>query len=511
MKPNRLHCATSMLVKAAILASFACTASAVQAESTYDPVAEATAQRYEISVSEAKYRLARIAEAGQLDRKLQLESSETFAGLYVQHQPSFQVIVKFTKLPAVSLAQYTSDPLYKAEQAPRSLEYLRAVQDEIGEQLLAAGIEFESGIDLETSGINVYVLHPKVARHHLAALLAVAGHFIRVHKTDTFMERTAISGGNQVSGTSQKCTSGFNVVDANREIGILTAGHCDDALMYHSPSVQLAFQGEQDGGSYDVQWNKQSSGTPQQQRNVISGAPSDLEITSVTDSSALPVGATVCKVGITTKLTCGEVADKSFQAVYKGVIGTSIRVRNSNNNVMTESGDSGGPVFGGNSAHGVVHGRGGPNSPYRNDLFYMPIERISILGVSVITEPFDSDVIPNASGPHGSLIPIDVNFKGYPKFPVEMTLEVVQCPAGWQCTGGVVNVPTNVPSPFGLTWSCNAPSSFASATFRLKTTLKDASLITPDSVEHEVTCIGGSNSTEHIEQVTPWAGVRTQS
>ncbi|MCD9098059.1 S1 family peptidase [Luteimonas fraxinea] len=104
-------------------------------------------------------------------------------------------------------------------------------------------------------------------------------------------------------------------------------------------------------------------------------------------SASLPVGWTVCKYGITGGYRCGEIADKNSQSNYNGVVGTYIRVRNASNLAMSIAGDSGGPVFGSNTAYGLIHGRGATGTAFVNDMFFMPIERFSGLGISVVTTP----------------------------------------------------------------------------------------------------------------------------
>ena len=198
----------------------------------------------------------------------------------------------------------------------------------------------------------------------------------------------------------------------------------------------------------------------------------------------------VYKSGIVTGYNCGDVVDMSHLEIYwpNNDIGSYIEVHNSNNEEMTIGGDSGGPVFSNNAAYGVIHGRPKKNKPDHNDLLFMPIERLSILGVSVLTEPFEITSIPDASGPNG-IIEIPVNFKGVPRFPVAVTIEPVDCPPPWQCFPASGEYTTNQPSPLMVGWSCDNDGSLPTTQFTVRTTLQDASLILPPSVEHHVTCI----------------------
>ncbi|MCW4453877.1 S1 family peptidase [Flavobacterium sp. MXW15] len=468
-----------------------------------DIVAESYSQLYQVAVPEAERRLALAREAGRLGQQLEREQPETFAGLYIEHRPEFRVVVQFTGDAQAELGAYTRDPTFVARSAPRSLELLLAVQAEVAEQLQKAGLEFESGLDIKNSEINVYVLDPASTSRHLARLLSVAG-FVKVHKTTGFPQTTALTGGHQLTGAVISCTSGFNVVEtATRELGLSTAGHCDDALTYQSPSVALVFQAEQDAGSYDMQWHKQpTAGTPEQQLNDITVAGGQVLITSATASAALALGDVACKSGITTGHTCGEIADKNAMSLYNGVIGTYIRVSDPLGGVMNDFGDSGGPVFGTNSAYGLVHGRGASGTPTHNDLYFMPVDHFSVLGIEVLTEPFEIDSIPDVSGSPPS-IPVDVNFSGYPRFPVDLTVEMVSCPVGWTCTGGTLQFTPPQPPPLSFVWGCQGNASSLPVTFTVRTSLKDASGIAPPPVDHNITCTATAAAAEKIAPGTP--------
>ncbi|WP_343652136.1 S1 family peptidase [Stenotrophomonas sp.] len=458
-----------------------------------DIVAEKYADTYRTSTKEATQRLAASRDAGRLQRRIATENPETFAGLYIEHSPEFQIVVLFTKDPERHLAKYTQSRLYSAKVAPRSLEMLLAAQEEAGERLSRSGIRFESGIDIRRSEVELRVLDARRTREVLTELLA-ATDFIRIHETTGFPQPTALIGGTKVSGPRRHCTMGFNVVEHDtRELGIVTAGHCDNNLTYSNSTLQLLYQDESDAGNYDVQWNKQRViGTPKQQRNeiVVEGSPET--IISETASADLAVGMPVCKSGATTGHTCGEVADiNAATEDYNGLPASYVRAMNADDLEMNAAGDSGGPVFSGEaghrSAYGIVHARGAGDRI--NHLYFMPIERLSILGVTTLTIPFEIEGAPDVSGPSPS-IPVDVHFKGYPRFPVELTLEVLSCPVGWTCTGGTKRYTANIPSPMTFTWGCDSSAPDWPKHFKVRTHLKDASGITTDAVETNIACTG---------------------
>ncbi|MBT2745547.1 MULTISPECIES: S1 family peptidase [unclassified Lysobacter] len=476
--------------KALLLTALLCAASIANA-SDGDPIAVSYAQMHGVSLVEAKRRLARVPYIGQLDKRLQRELPDTFAGLYIEHEPSYRVVVRFTKDAQAQLARYTSDSIFVAETAPYSLEFLLSAQDELGEQLASSKTEFQSGLDLSASAIDMFVRDPTAISAQLAGFKSTKD-FLRLHRAEGFIEPTAdIVGGGQLDGANLRCTAGFNVVNSVKILGLVTAGHCDNAATYMTGlSVPLIHVTEMDKGSYDLQWHTQSSSgvrrTQPNQIRIPGGPVVTMSITSAPDSTTLPVGTTVCKSGITTRYTCGEIADKNAQAMYNGEIGSYIRVHNAQNKVMNEVGDSGGPVFGTNAAYGIVHGRGGSGTPTRNDLYYMPIERLSILGLSVVTAPFAISSIPNVAGPQNVNIPAKVFFTGYTHFPVLRHTAIVSCPSGWSCSDYDATYQSATASPLTFNFLCSASS--PTATFRWKTTLKGADGVESNAVEHTSTC-----------------------
>jgi hypothetical protein len=155
-----------------------------------------------ISTPEASKQMQMERDAGKLNGRLQREQPDTFSGLYIQHDPEFRVVVRFTGNAVKKLAAYTLDPVYVAETAPRSLEMLRATQEEIGVQLTKAKIEYASEVDVETSSLIVYVRDPDVAGEVLSKILAAVD-FVTIKETPGFIQTTTVSGGRLLEGDSQ--------------------------------------------------------------------------------------------------------------------------------------------------------------------------------------------------------------------------------------------------------------------------------------------------------------------
>lgn len=243
--------------------------------------ARAYAEEHRISVEEAVLRESRMQQAGELQGKLQDLFPDTFAGLYIEHEPVFQVVVMFTRDARALLASQTQEPWYVARIAPRSLELLESVQEEIVEQLEETGIDFTSSIDIIKSEINVNVRDPEWVSKKLSKILSVAG-FVKINKANGFVEPVSIVGGRRIRSLDNRfsCTAGFNVVNnKTRELGVLTAGHCPNNIKYSNPDVKFKFMGARYSGPYDLQWHTQPNGKNYYpQENVIksNGGPKEL-------------------------------------------------------------------------------------------------------------------------------------------------------------------------------------------------------------------------------------------
>jgi hypothetical protein len=69
---------------------------------------------------------------GAINAALQEKEAGTFAGLWIQHQPEYRVVVAFTRDAAGTLAKYTKDPLFKPVNRPGpTLAELRSTQERL--------------------------------------------------------------------------------------------------------------------------------------------------------------------------------------------------------------------------------------------------------------------------------------------------------------------------------------------------------------------------------------------
>lgn len=95
-----------------------------------------------VPMSEARRRmnLQTIAPSPTLVEAIKTNEAATFAGLWIQHQPTYGVVVAFTRDAAKTLAKYTRDPLYKPFDRPAASERdLEEARLRIGRELARFG------------------------------------------------------------------------------------------------------------------------------------------------------------------------------------------------------------------------------------------------------------------------------------------------------------------------------------------------------------------------------------
>jgi hypothetical protein len=113
-------------------------------------------------------------------------------------------------------------------------------------------------------------------------------------------------------------------------------------------------------------------------------------------------------------------------------------------------------------------------------------------------EPFKIGSIPDATGLQGVPIPVEVHYKGYPQFAVKA--KVISCPSGWSCSGGELAYADKLPSPLKYFFTCNATSR-PPANFRIRTRLSDTDEVSPEPVEHNLTCTPAAQGTPGVAPV----------
>lgn len=182
-------------------------------------------------------------------------------------------------------------------------------------------------------------------------------------------------GGEDITG----CTSGFGTrADSHTSgtRGISTAGHCDNPQTDDGSS--LTYRRGHEGTHGDFQWH---TGPKTENDNFYSGSSSATEVNSrdVSGIGFPATGQSLCKNGITNKKDCQEV--RKLDVCHSGechLIQMGAR--------LAAGGDSGGPVFWGNTAYGLHKGwMYDPAWPFDRDLFSRASRIDNAIGVYIAT------------------------------------------------------------------------------------------------------------------------------
>lgn len=293
-----------------------------------------------VSVDEAVRRLIIQSIAENLNAELMKTEKATFAGLWLQHDPEFQVIVRFTGNGAKTLEPHLKNTpitnLVKFQTAEVNFEDLKQEQNQAAQILAQSNMPFRTGINVIDNRVEIYVLDLAGVTAFIRNSGISFPEHTRISQVDVlYIEVADIYGGLALS----YCTSGFSVVNIDGTAGITTAGHCENQQYFNG--ILLPFKAGTVGGDYDIQWNQGDHAFNVVGR--INYGSGERAILYEKFRVSQIIGGYVCKYGMTTGYGCGNIAE-----VY--VNGTNVRV----DNITVDQGDSGGPWFLSNTAYGTT-------------------------------------------------------------------------------------------------------------------------------------------------------------
>ena len=332
-----------------------------------------------------------------MEPTLENNESKTFAGLWIQHEPAYKIVVAFTQDGGAAINKYVGvipleiAPYIEIRTVDKSLASLKNDQQILVSSLHEKGIEVDSYVDVKNNQIRLDLTKENKAIFDSLANnreITLPGNLnIKVvTKLSTLM--TGIYGGLALqygSPLANYVSSGFSVHNNNTGTdGILTAGHAVNSTLYWNTSHSLSYQSEANSGAYDVQWHRNATDTFPNKIQYWSDG-STLNITATKSRAQQNIGDIVSKYGLTTQYTAGELVANTTYGGPQYVSYTYMLVENIYNySKIAEQGDSGGPVFSGNTALGISHAV----TDDRQWLSYMAINYIDgISGLSVKTSP----------------------------------------------------------------------------------------------------------------------------
>ena len=363
--------------------------------------AQSYASDYGVDLQEAVRRLELQAPIGELGAKLEQNEQGTYAGLWVQHQPDYRVIARFTQGGEQTIRPYVEggllEGLVQVRPATRTLAGLKADQEEATRTVQALGVPADSGVDVINNRVDLKVTDRGPLEAAMQNVPARLPETVRVVEVDELAKPAVASFAGKAIYTPTFnglwCTSGFTVRQDSNTEGVTTAAHCSglsssntaaDRPMYYGAGSDtfLPRHGRRFYGSYDVQWHT-TPGYEDRAWMYVGETGGLRDVTGLHGRGLTSVGDYVCDFGQHSGYSCSNVATISASIGY---------VPNSNNTFivtycskpcekMIRGGDSGGPHFLVNDAYGITSGSD-ESANYHYGI-YMPINYVDDMGVIV--------------------------------------------------------------------------------------------------------------------------------
>ena len=118
------------------------------------------AEQYGIELLEAVTRLELQEPIGEMGAAIEANEKDTFAGLWIQHEPDYRVVVAFTRDGESTVLKYVRDErlrdIIEVRMADTTLRNLERSQLEAGRIVADLGFSVASGIDVKENRVEIY-------------------------------------------------------------------------------------------------------------------------------------------------------------------------------------------------------------------------------------------------------------------------------------------------------------------------------------------------------------------
>ena len=383
---------TSIFAALAMLLCQPATAQIVQTRA--DALAQDAAEYariYAVSQDEAVRRLRAQHDSVATTDAIARRYRDRLAGISVQHRPDYRYIVYLTGTDLVPETFVRSGGtrvpvVFRTGAAASRDRVIWALTNHQAAIRAAFPSPPSMGIDPRTGELVVMVGRTIAAADGgapavEARLEAMTGVPVTVRVIERTDVNLGLSGGALIAGTSPsdgkryRCTTGFAVTDGVRD-AITTAAHCLDDMTYYDAQrrpTSLGFVGQWGWGYHDVQIHTgpvvgRAVFHPDAARATL--RPVELQRAKASTRA----GDFVCHRGESSGYSCGEVELVDFAPAGELCGGACVPTWIAVGGATCRAGDSGGPVFVGTTAYGVVKG-----GSYRRDgscalYYYMSLD-----------------------------------------------------------------------------------------------------------------------------------------
>lgn len=360
------------------------------------------ARKHDVPQDEALRRLRALAESVAATDEIRQVYEDRLAGIAIEHRPEFLIRVRLTGRGPVEartiLAGGMRVPILFETGAAATRAQILAAMDRHRDAIRAIvdhdGMGFDGRVGALVVLADVADLGGEAAEavaDRIAVLTEVPVQ-MRVLNRPAETENAGIGGrlegANPGDARRFLCTTGFAVTDGART-GIVTAAHCPDALSYRDSAgldVPLDYIGGWGARFQDVQVHV----GPEPQQALFRASDAVRPQLGRRLRSRTRAGETVCHRGEASGYSCAEVELTDFappgelcggpcDTTWVTVAGPSCR-----------GGDSGGPVFVGSTAFGIVKGGNYASDGRCNFYFYMSTDYLPPGWSLLIEEPVPS-------------------------------------------------------------------------------------------------------------------------
>jgi streptogrisin C len=358
------------------------------AQALYDDAA-VYAARYGTTVEAAAGRLRAQEASVPATDVLAAEFRDRLAGIAIEHVPGYRIVVHLTGDAAVPDRAITADgvtvPIVFRTGAAATADAVRAAIAAHQADIRAALSDPPGlGVDAATGMLALGVGGDDADLEGLPAIeariAAIAGVPVRAFVPGRDAD-LALAGGERLEAIDraqhrvQRCTAGFLVTDGVRE-ALSTAAHCPDVLDIVADDgirTTLPMIGAWGAGHQDVQLHAvPGSPTPRLHAGADPGAMRGM--TTWRQRTSLRTGDFVCHQGIVSGFSCAEIRFAEYappgDICYTACPATWVMV----DGPHCAHGDSGGPVFLGTVAFGLVKGGSFAGDGACSAYYYMPLD-----------------------------------------------------------------------------------------------------------------------------------------
>jgi hypothetical protein len=392
------------------------------------------ARHFDLSHQEARRNLVRQSESGTVTEALMHSEGKRYAGVWFDNQTGEFVAPTIsagaTAAADKALSEIGVEPSSRTVKAVVSWEELEGAHEEIDRQLLPSIKAGYVATSLDPRTNAVVVEEAAEISDRASAEVAAAKRSASVPVEIRLSDMDSLDAGFQSCGyeycslplrggvniydpsyPTEPCTAGFPAMGNDGNRYLLTAGHCvghkyesePDYTHWWSKTDSLAAQEIGSATQYtqfpEGDWAKiKVSGSywdtnPWRSTVVYWGAPilnGEETILGkqpmvnaeypINGESPSVVGVYACHSGIKTGTTCGSITGVDVTHSIGSLV---LKHMNTLGNVCSSPGDSGGPVFAGNSALGMLTGSD-PNKVCNDTIYYSNIlEATQQLGVQI--------------------------------------------------------------------------------------------------------------------------------